>query len=319
MTRSTLPHRRESTRGIFLLSLGVAIFALQDVILKWLSGDYPLHQVMLIRSTTALPIMLYLVHRAGGLGTLFTPGTKLMLGRGLIMFLSYFSYYIALPALPLATTVALYFSAPLFITLLSVLLLHEFVGPRRWLALATGFCGVVVMLQPSDAAFDWAAVLPVLSGFAYASAMIAARTLGRTETGAALAFWGNAVFLGLSLGISVVLGGGDYAGAAHPSLAFLLRGWAMPTFFDLSLMMATGVVAALGLTLLTQAYRIAEASVVTPFEYTAMIWSVIYGWLIWQDWPSKKEWLGILIIIGSGLYVLWRETRDRRGKEAPQD
>ena len=89
---------------------------------------------------------------------------------------------------------------------------------------------------------------------------------------------------------------------------FLLRGWVTPTAFDLSLMMATGVVAAMGLTLLTQAYRIAEASVVTPFEYTAMVWSVIYGWIIWQDWPRVIDWIGIAIIIGSGLYILWRDA-----------
>jgi drug/metabolite transporter (DMT)-like permease len=302
------PRRRDSTRGIVLLSLGIAVFALQDVILKWLAGDYPLSQVMLTRSVTAVPIMLVFVHLDGGLRTLFTPGTKAMIGRGLIMFVAYFAYYIALPALPLATTVALYFSAPLFITILSVVLLKEQVGPRRWIALALGFFGVALMLQPEGTGFEWAALLVLLSGFAYALSMIAARVLGGQETGAALAFWGNAVFLLLSLVISASLGSGAYEGASdHPSVAFLLRGWVTPTAFDLSLMMATGVVAALGLTLLTQAYRIAEASVVTPFEYTAMVWSVIYGWIIWQDWPRVLDWIGIAIIIGSGLYILWRD------------
>lgn len=302
------PRRRESTRGIILLCLGIAIFALQDVILKWLAGDYPLSQVMLTRSVTAVPIMLVFVHLDGGLRTLFTPGTRAMIGRGLIMFVAYFAYYIALPALPLATTVALYFSAPLFITILSVVLLKEHVGPRRWIALALGFFGVALMLQPEGTGFEWAALLVLLSGFAYALSMIAARVLGGQETGAALAFWGNAVFLLLSLVISATLGSGAYeGGATHPSLGFLLRGWVTPTAFDLSLMMATGVVAAMGLTLLTQAYRIAEASVVTPFEYTAMVWSVIYGWIIWQDWPRVLDWIGIAIIIGSGLYILWRD------------
>ncbi len=303
----TLP-RRDSARGIILLCLGIAIFALQDVILKWLAGDYPLSQVMLTRSVTAVPIMLVFVHLDGGLRTLFTPGTKAMIARGLIMFVAYFAYYIALPALPLATTVALYFSAPLFITILSVVLLKEHVGPRRWIALALGFFGVALMLQPEGSGFEWAALLVLLSGFAYALSMIAARVLGGKETGPALAFWGNAVFLLLSLVISATLGSGAYEGVSdHPSVAFLLRGWVTPTAFDLSLMMATGVVAALGLTLLTQAYRIAEASVVTPFEYTAMVWSVIYGWIIWQDWPRILDWVGIAIIIGSGMYILWRD------------
>ena len=309
MTLSPALHQRDSARGIILLCLGIAIFALQDVILKWLAGDYPLSQVMLTRSVTAVPIMLVFVHLDGGLRTLFTPGTKAMIARGLIMFVAYFAYYIALPALPLATTVALYFSAPLFITILSVVLLKEHVGPRRWIALALGFFGVALMLQPEGTGFEWAALLVLLSGFAYALSMIAARVLGGKETGAALAFWGNAVFLLLSLAISATLGSGAYEGASdHPSVTFLLRGWVTPTAFDLSLMMATGVVAAMGLTLLTQAYRIAEASVVTPFEYTAMVWSVIYGWIIWQDWPRVIDWIGIAIIIGSGLYILWRDA-----------
>lgn len=305
---------RENTRGIAFLVTGIAIFSLQDLILKWLAGDYPLHQAMVIRSLTAMPFLLLLVHRDGGLGSLFTPSTGAMLARGVIMVGAYFAYYIALPALPLATTVALYFSAPLFITVLSVLILKEQVGPRRWIALGAGFAGVLIMVRPGSALFEWAALLPVISGLCYAASMIHARRLGITETAAAIAFWGNAVFLVMALILSVILGSGAYEGASHPSLAFLLRGWVMPSSLDLALMMATGLVAALGLTFLTQAYRLAEASVVTPFEYTAMIWGVLWGWLVWRDWPDATAWTGIAIIVGAGLYILWREAQ---GKTRP--
>jgi drug/metabolite transporter (DMT)-like permease len=225
-----------------------------------------------------------------------------------VMFTAYTSYYLALAALPMATTVALYFSAPLFITVLSVFMLKEKVGPRRWMALIAGFAGVLIMVRPGGSFFDWAALLPVLAGATYALSMISARKMGNTETAAALAFWGNAVFLVAALVMSAILGWGHFAAEAHPSLAFLLRGWAMPTAFDLMLMMSCGVIAAIGLTLLTQAYRIAEASVVTPFEYTGLIWSVLYGWIFWSDWPAAIEWAGIAIIVGAGLYVLWREA-----------
>lgn len=312
MTAITPPFRRESAKGIAFLVAGVAVFSLQDLILKLLSGDYPLHQAMVLRSLTAIPFLLGLVHMEAGLKSLFTAGTWAMIRRGVIMFLAYTCYYLALPALPMATTVALYFSAPLFITMLSVLMLGERVGPRRWFALLAGFVGVVIMLRPTGAVFEWAALLPVFSGFAYALSMISARRLGTTESAAALAFWGNAVFLAAALVLSAVLGTGAYGGEAHPSLAFLLRGWVMPTAFDAMLMMSCGVIAAAGLTLLTQAYRIAEASVVTPFEYTGMIWSVLYGWMFWRQWPDATAWAGIAIIIGAGLYVLWREQTTRR-------
>lgn len=311
MTALHSPLRRDSAKGVAFLVAGVAVFSVQDLILKLLSGDYPLHQAMVLRSLTAIPFLLALVHYEAGLKSLFTPGTGAMVRRGVIMFLAYTAYYIALPALPMATTVALYFSAPLFITLLSVLILKEQVGPRRWMALLAGFVGVIIMVRPTGAVFEWAALLPVLSGFAYALSMISARRLGATESAAALAFWGNAVFLAAALAMSAVLGSGTYGTEAHPSLAFLLRGWAMPTAFDTFLMMSCGIIAAAGLTLLTQAYRIAEASVVTPFEYTGLIWSVIYGWVFWHQWPDATAWAGIAIIIGAGLYVLWREQSAR--------
>lgn len=298
----------QTAKGIAFLVAGVAVFSIQDLILKLLSGAYPLHQAMLLRSLTAIPFLLLLVHWEGGLRSLFTSGTRAMIWRGGVMFAAYTCYYLALAALPMATTVALYFSAPLFITILSVFFLAEKVGPRRWIALLAGFAGVLIMVRPGGAFFDWAALLPVISGLTYAISMIAARRLGTTETASALAFWGNAVFLLGAILLSLIFGPGAWEGDAHPSLAFLLRGWVMPTAFDLMLMMACGIIAAVGLTLLTQAYRVAEASVVTPFEYTGLIWSVIYGWVFWQDWPGGTDWAGIAIIVGAGLYILWRES-----------
>lgn len=296
-----------NTAGIFFLIAGIAVFAVQDLILKLLSGTYPLHQAMVLRSLTAVPFLLVLVKLNGGLATLVTPGLRRMIGRGFIMFTAYTSYYLALAALPLATTVALYFAAPLFITLLSVLILNEKVDLPRWLAVAAGFAGVIIMVRPGSALFDWAAPLAVLSGLTYGVSMVSARRLGMTETAPALAFWGNAVFLSCALILSAIFGAGDYAGTGHKSIAFMTRGWVMPTGFDTLLMMACGVIAAAGLTLLTQAYRISQSNVVAPFEYTALIWGVLYGWIFWSDWPDTTGWIGIAIIVGAGLFVIWQE------------
>lgn len=304
--------RADNARGIAFLIAGIALFSVQDVILKGLSGDYPLHQAMVLRSLTAFPLLLILVAAEGGLRRLLAPGWPAMVGRGGIMFVAYTAYYLALAGLPIATTVALYFSAPLFITLLSVLVLGERVGPRRWAAVVAGFGGVVVMLRPGTSLFDWAAVLPVLSGAAYGASMIWARRLGGAHGAAAQAFWGNAVFLALALALAAVFGTGRFAAEAHPSLAFLLRGWAWPDATDLGLMLTCGVIAAGGLTLLTQAYRISPANLVAPFEYTALLWGVVYGWAIWRDWPDATGWAGIAIIVGAGLYVLYREGRAAR-------
>jgi drug/metabolite transporter (DMT)-like permease len=306
------PARRDSARGIVCLVGGVALFSIQDLILKQLSGDYPLHQAMVLRCVTAMPLLLALVAFDGGLRTLRTPGWPMLLARGVIIFVAYSSYYLGLAALPLASAVALFFVAPLFITAMSVVVLGEQVGPRRWLAVLAGFGGVVVMLRPGSAVFDWAALLPVFAGFAYGLSMVHARSIGVRETAAVMAFYGNGVLLLGALALALMFGSGAFAGGGHRSLTFLLRGWVAPSTTDLALLLSCGVVAAAGLTLLTQAYRIAEANVVAPFEYTALVWAVVYGWVFWRDWPDATAWAGIAVIVGAGLYVLYREGRAQR-------
>ncbi len=302
----------QNLRAIGLLVAGIALFSVQDLILKLLSGNYPLSEAMVFRSLTALPLIWVLVLFDGGSKTLFTPGMMRMIGRGFVVFAPYTLYYLALAALPIATVVALFFAAPLFITLLSVPMLGEKVGRPRWTAVIIGFGGVVLMARPGTDLFDWAALLAVAAASTYALAMISARQLGRSETASAMAFWGNAVFLLCATLLSLIFGAGQFEGATHKSLAFLTRAWVTPSPQDLALMCACGVIAAIALTLLTQAYRMGEASIVASFEYTAMIWGVIFGWMFFADWPTRTGWIGISIISGAGLFVLWREYRAKR-------
>lgn len=304
-----LPAVPKNLRAIGLLVAGIALFSIQDLILKLLSGDYPLSEAMVFRSLTATPLIWLVVQFDGGSKTLFTPGTRRMIGRGFIVFAPYTLYYLALAALPIATVVALFFAAPLFITVLSVLILGEKVGGLRWSAIAIGLGGVILMARPGTDLFDWAALLAIAAAAAYALAMISARQLGRSETASALAFWGNLVFLLCAGLLSLIFGSGAFEGATHKSLAFLTRAWVTPSAHDLMLMCACGVIAAIALTLLTQAYRLGEASIVASFEYSSMIWGVLYGWLFFHDWPNRTGWLGISIISAAGLFVLWREYR----------
>ena len=216
----------------------------------------------------------------------------------------------------MAETVALYFTAPLFITLAAAVFLGERVSLTSALAVAVGFAGVLLIVKPGAEGFDLAALLPILGAFGYALYMVAARPLGRTETGAAMAFWGNLCFLICALALSAVYGSGAYADASHPSMAFLTRGWVMPPPFDLGLLAACGVIAAVGLTLLTQAYRIAPSATVAPFEYSFMFWAVLWGWLVWGDFPDALGWLGIGIIIAAGLVVI--RSPAEKEKAAPE-
>jgi drug/metabolite transporter (DMT)-like permease len=294
--------------AIGCLVLGVGIFSLQDLIIKLISGDYPLHQAMTIRSLVAAPLLLAMVASDTGLRSMFSQRASLLALRGLVNLVSYTSFYLGLAALPLADCVALYFTAPLFITLLSAVALRERVGPRRWVAVAVGFVGVVVMLRPGSDLFEWAALLPVCAGMTYGAAQVLARRIGMAESPAVMAAYSNFVFLAGACVMAAFFGSGAHADEGHASLAFLLRGWTMPTSTDLLLMMACGVIAAVALTLLSEAYRSAPANTVAPFEYSALAWGVLYGWLVWGDLPDAIGWLGIAIIIGAGLYVLYRES-----------
>lgn len=302
------------SQGILALVAGIAIFSLQDLILKKLSGNYPLHQAMVLRSLTALPFHLAIVWWFDGrLGTIATPGWWKMLLRGLLNFVAYTAYYLGLATLPMAETVALFFMAPLFITLAAGVILKEPVAPASAVAVLAGFAGLLLIVQPGGDGFQLAALLPVLGAFGYAVSMVVARPMGRTETAAAMAFWSNNCFLVCALALSAIYGSGSLAETAHPSMAFLTRGWTTPPWTDLALMTACGVIAAIALTLLTHAYRVAPSSAVAPFEYSFMFWAVLWGWLVWGDLPAGIAWIGIAVIIGAGLHVLRSEGRTATG------
>jgi drug/metabolite transporter (DMT)-like permease len=299
-------------RGILALTLGIAIFSIQDVILKLLSGDYPLHQAMVIRSLTALPFHLAIVWWFDGrLSTITTPGWWKMLARGLLNFVAYTAYYLGLAYLPLADTIALFFTSPLFITLTAVLILREKVSMGTTLAVAAGFTGVLLIVKPGGMGFDLSALLPILGALGYALSMVAAGRLGRTESAAAMAFWGNICFLLCALLLSAIYGSGAFSGASHPSLAFLTRGWVTPPATDILLMASCGLIAAIGLTLLTYAYRVAPSSSIAPFEYSFMFWGLLWGWLFWDSIPDTLAWVGIAVIISAGMIVIRKDESAR--------
>jgi drug/metabolite transporter (DMT)-like permease len=298
-------HLSAIRRGILALVAGIAIFSVQDVILKLLSGDYPLHQAMLLRSLTALPFHVAIVWWFDRtLTTIVTPGWWKMLARGLLNFTAYTCYYLGLAYLPLADTVALFFTSPLFITLAAAVLFRERVGIVPAVAVALGFAGVLLIVKPGAGGFELAALLPVIGALGYALSMVIARPMGRVETAAAMSFWGNVCFLLCAVVLSLVFGFGRFGEAAHPSVAFLTRGWVMPSGLDLMLMASCGVISAVGISLLTYAYSVAPSSTVAPFEYSFMFWGVLWGWLFWDSLPDALAWVGIAVIIGAGLLVI---------------
>lgn len=293
--------------GVLSLLAGIAVFSVQDVIIKLISGTYPVHEAMTVRSLVALPLLLAIVALNGGVATLASGRAPLLILRGAIMFVSYTTYYLAFAALPLATCIAIFFATPLFITILSAAFLHEKVEAPRWAAVLAGFAGVLLIVRPGSAVFDMAALLPIVAALTYAVSQILARKLGADQSASVMTFYSNGVYLVAGLVLALIFGNGGPAEGMHKSLAFLVRGWVAPNATDLLLMAACGVIAAIALTLLSQAYRSAKASTIAPFEYAAILLSVAYGWFIWGEWPDPVSWGGIAVVIGSGLYVMVRE------------
>ncbi|MFN3280296.1 MAG: DMT family transporter, partial [Tabrizicola sp.] len=241
-----------------------------------------------------------------------TPNWALMLARGVLNFTAYTAYYLGLAAMPMADTVALFFTAPLFITIAAALVFKERIGLLNLIALVAGFIGMVMIFNPSASVFDPAALLPVLGALGYALTQLATRVLGRTETAGAMTFWGNLSFLASALALAAIFGSGAHEGAGHPSLAFLTRGWREMPLGDLLLFMACGVIASIGLSLLTYAYRVAPSSAVAPFEYSFIIWGVLWGWLFWAQLPTALAWAGIALLIVAGLLVIRAEARTEK-------
>lgn len=304
--------QRAQLYGIICIVVGMFIVLLNDTAIKWISDRYPIHQIVLIRSLVAIPITLFIATFDGGWGGLKTRRPLIHLSRGLLIVIANMCYFLALAAMPLADAMALFFIAPLLITALSVPMLGEKVGIRRWLAVIAGMLGVIVMLRPTGGTMQWAAFLPLIAALAYALMQMLTRRLGVTDRATAMALYIQLTFIVTSSVIGLTIGDGRFAGNEHASLEFLLRAWHWPPLADFAVMVFCGITVGVGGYLLSQAYRLAEASVVAPFEYTALPWGVLLGFLIWGDIPGATTVLGIMLIIGSGLYVLYREKIRRQ-------
>jgi drug/metabolite transporter (DMT)-like permease len=209
---------------------------------------------------------------------------------------------------------AVAFAAPLFVTTLSARVLGEPVDRRSWLAVLLGFVGVLVVLRPGAAAFEPAALLALLSALCYAISQTITRELGRTDSGASIAFSSTLVAVTVAAVAGLVSGGGDRDAGLHPSLAFLVRGWVLPSSGALARMVLCGLISAVGMYCFTQAYRVAPASTVAPFEYVMIGWSVLWGYVFWGDVPGPTTVIGVVTTVAAGVYVLHHQARSQRGR-----
>jgi drug/metabolite transporter (DMT)-like permease len=300
---------RNNLIGVAALACGVVLVSVQDVIMKQVSGAHAVTLVILLRSLISFPILLLLIHFESGLRAIATPRWRQLFLRGSIMLGAYTSYYMAFPALPLAEAVALFFMAPLFVTILSGPMLGEKVSPKALIAVTMGLAGVFVILRPGSALFEPAALLSLLSAAAYAFAMVLARRWGRDTPATVISFYQNVTYI---VGVSIFAAIVNFAGIdppGHPSLDYLLRPWVWPRHFDLTLIIVCGFIAALAVVLLTHGYRMGQASVVAPFEFTGMIWAAFWGFAIFGEVPRLTTFIGMALIAAAGVLALRAGSR----------
>jgi drug/metabolite transporter (DMT)-like permease len=281
MTPATV--QRSNLTGALYALMAVMCFSLNDVGIKFLSETYALHQVIFIRSTVGTLLFLAVIMpMSGGLKVMRTRRIRVHLVRGLCVVFANMCLFLGLAAMPIADAIAVFFISPLVITVFSVLFL--------------------------GAAFQVASLLPMLAATLYAVIHILARKIGGTESAATMAFYIQATFIIASAGFGLTLGHGAYATDAHPSLSFLLRAWGPVMADDWPILIMLGVSGVLGGFFISQAYRLSEAAFAAPFEYVAMPMAIIWGVTVFGTWPAPTAWIGIALIIGSGLYLLWRES-----------
>jgi drug/metabolite transporter (DMT)-like permease len=308
--RKQFPMSRQ-TLGMLSVAAGVSVFTIQDVIVKEFSGLYPVHQIVVIRSLVALPL-LFVATIAGQGGSLRIHRVGLHVLRGILLYISYISYFLALAQLPMATSVALYFTVPFFVATLAVPILGERVRGRSWVAIGVGFLGALIIIRPGAGVIEPASLLPIVSALAYSISALLARRLGTTDGGAAMALTVTAIYFVAGAITALALAGMPPSEDAHRSVRFLLNPWIWPSFLDTCLLSLCGVIAAAGFFFLSQGYRLAEVNRAAPFEYAALPWSILWGYLFFGNLPDAAMLLGAAVIMSAGFYTLHSERREAR-------
>jgi drug/metabolite transporter (DMT)-like permease len=298
-----------NTQGILCLVGALGALTLSDSIIKWLSPDMALHQITLLRSCFALLLVMVFVQLEGGLVTLQTKRPVLHFLRGSMLVLANMFFFVGLAAMPLAETVVLFYTAPLFICMLSQPVLGEKVGLRRWCVIVLGMIGVIIMLRPGSDVFQSVSLLPIMAALCYAAMTMMTRKLGIRESAGALTFYIQIAFIVISGAVGLIVGDGGYDIYGNSSLTFLLRAWYWPSLVQWQLLLLCGLIVACGGYLMSQAYRLGEAPAVAPFEYASLPFALAVGYYLWGDWPDWPAFVGTGLIVSSGLVVAYLENR----------
>ncbi|MCB1511550.1 MAG: DMT family transporter [Hyphomicrobiaceae bacterium] len=292
------------SKGIAAMVLAAALLSAHDAVSKYLAQSYPIGQVVFYRQMFSLALLAVFIQVFGGWTRLKINSYRGQGIRAIAFIAATVLIVTSVAALPLATALSIIFASPLVLAALSVPLLGERVGLHRWLAILGGFAGVLIIIRPIDPAFNWLLLLPVCAACSSALRDIATRLISRTEDPLSILFWSN---------IAVII-----ASALTLPIGFAPFGMRPIAAVDYAWLALAGYLNIQAHFLMISALRIADAALVAPFRYSALIWAALLGYLVWNHVPDGWTVVGALVIVASGIYLLIRERRAAaHGKPAP--
>ena len=277
--------------GILYMLVATIVFAGSSALSKWLVATYPIGETLFVRAATALIGSSLVILPATGLAVFRTKRLRDHMVRGISQSCSQTFLMIAFSLMPLASAVAINFSAPLFATVASIVFLKETVGPVRWGALIIGFLGVLLVTSPGIDTFQAGSLFALANAILFGTVTVGVRGMTATETTETLTMYQMVLTTVFAMALPL--------------------GWVTPTLFDWGAMVVNGLGNALGQYLWTRALHLAPTSAVVPFNYFSLVWAIILGFLVWGDIPSVALLAGSAIVVGSGMFLLWHETRGR--------
>ena len=299
-------------KGIILILTGMALFSIQDSLIKFVFEEASLYELYFGRTLTALILLLVFLKVKSQKLILKTHYPLLTTLRVICFFFGFSFFYISLTFMSLAMANALFFSSPFFISILAIIFLGEKVGIRRWLAIFVGFIGVYIVLNPDFNDFNYMKLAPVACALCYAISMTITKITSDKDnvyTQMSHLYFGA---IGISILFFIFTGKGQFNTFSDPTFQFIFREWFSNPSYAWPFIIFMGFVAAVSFYCVFSAYSIASPSAVSLFEYSLIIWSIIVGYLLFKDVPTTRTFLGVALIIGAGIYIYLREkARDQ--------
>ncbi|NSY41409.1 DMT family transporter [Leisingera sp. ANG59] len=306
-----VPPLPRTAQGIACVLAGMVLFVGQDVLMKDMLSHYPVWMLIFVRSIVALMTLLPLVLWLGAPHRIFTPLWPWYLARAMLFASGFAMFYSAFPFMGLAEVTTLFFSAPLMTAALAALFLHEKIGLHRAAALLVGFAGVVIAMNPAGDSFGWIAILPLLCALTYAISQAIVRKIGEQDTSLTIGLYtisfSGLLIVPIGFAVSQMI-------VITPELSHLRMGWPVPPAEGVAMLALLGSIGTVAYTLVSRAYQIANASVIAPFDYSYLPLAAALGYLLWGEVPPYTTFIGMVLIVASGLYTAHRELRVNRAE-----